>query len=72
MNNNLIFDDEDIIGFSWDVAKYIKDVIENDCGDDDDREIFQDFLKDVEEHDGLVKCVYHPMGAYLVFDLVVA
>lgn len=74
--DNIIFDNENMIGFSWDIERYIKFEMEYQKGNDPEdyecnEELFTDLLNDLEDHDGLVKCSYHPMGAYFVEDLVV-
>ena len=77
MTENIIFDDENMIGFSWDIADYVRSEMEyqeqnpdNDENDEDNRTLFDDLLKQLDEHDGLVYVHYHPMGAYFVNDLI--
>ena len=73
----IIFDDENMIGFSWDIADYIRSEMDyqkqnpdNDENDEDNETLFTDLLNDLDEHDGLVYVSYHPMGSYFVDDLV--
>lgn len=68
MRGEIIHDDENIIGYSWDIADEVREEMEN--MDEDDRELFQDLVDQLEEHDGLVFVSYHPMGAYIVEDLI--
>lgn len=68
MRGDIIHDDVNIIGYSWDIADEIREEMEN--MDEDDKELFQELLDELEQHDGLVRCNYHPMGAYWVEDLV--
>lgn len=70
MYNDIIFDAEDIIGYSWDIKGHILKAMESDEFDDDD--LTHELLEDLEKHDGLVICHYHPMGAYWVNDLIEA
>lgn len=72
----LMFDDENIIGYSWDIKEYLHEDMKTriDELDYDELESYisltLDLLRDLNEHDGLVLCEYHPMGAYTVFDLI--
>lgn len=66
MYNDIIYDAEDIIGFSWDIAGHIKD----DPDFDDD--LKQELLDELEQHDGLVICHACSMGGYDVCDLIEA
>ena len=74
--DGVIFDDETLIGYSWDILKYIKMELVRmiDHEDFDNLEEFYeisiDLMKQLQEHDGLVIVNYHPMGAYFVHDLV--
>ena len=66
---NLIFDDETIIGFAFDVIKYAKSEIE-DTDDEMLIESMRELIEEVEPHDELVECWHHPMGTWHVSDLV--
>jgi len=66
---NIIFDDEKIIGYSWDIARYMQDEFDR-TQDEDEKDLFSDCLKELEKHDGLVICYYDAMGAYFVYDLI--
>lgn len=72
---NVIFNNENMIGFSWHIADYIRYEMDYQKDNDPDEyecneELYEDLLKDLDEHDGLVYVSYHPMGAYFVDDLV--
>lgn len=70
------FDDEDIIGYSWAIKEYLEKenetLIKEFHYDEDDNDIVlaKELIEELEKHDGLVECSYHPMGAYVVFDLI--
>ncbi len=71
-NFNIIFDAETIIGYSWDIERYVKYAIEHEYEPDDEDGIAleKELLEELEKHDGLVECWLHPMGAWSVTDLV--
>ena len=69
------FDDENIIGYSWAIQEYLEEEIEimiefNSDDDDTDILLTKELVEELEKHDGLVECSYHPMGAYTVYDLI--
>lgn len=64
---DIIFDDENILGKSWEIERYIEEHLYDNDGEW--VELGTELLKEVKEHDGYVYCSYHPMGAYTVFDL---
>ena len=64
MTCKVIYDDEEIIGYSEDI---VSDFLEN--GDNDD-ELINDLINRLNELDHeLVYIDYHPMGAYSVYRL---
>lgn len=67
----IIFDDENIIGRTTDIERYIKDTFDedNEFYSPDWEELGTELLEELDNHDGYVLCAYHPMGAYTVFDL---
>ena len=73
--NRVIYDDENIIGFAQDIIDETKDLMIKAINDNDKdvRETFEvsfDLIDQLESHIGeLVVCVYHPMGAYKVYEL---
>ena len=80
--DKIIFDDENLIGYSWDIFEYVSLEKTNEilnCNGDKQKleelkdylDVNRDLLVQLNEHDGLVLCEYHHMGAYVVFDLVV-
>ena len=71
-NFNIIFDAETIIGYSWDIERYVKYAMEHEISPDDEDalSLAQEELDELAKHDGLVECWYHPMGAWVVTDLV--
>lgn len=70
MHYDIITKDDEIIGFADDIIFHIKDELNRGRIDDD--ELTRDLLTDLENHDGLVRCAYHPMGAWHIADLVEA
>ena len=68
VRGEIIHDAETIIGYSWDIADEVMEEMED--MDEMDQELFQELLDELEQHDGLVRCNYHPMGAYWVEDLI--
>lgn len=64
---DVIHDNENIIGFTWDIIREVENNLERE--DESDREISKQLLKDLNSHYGLVKCCYHPTGTYTVYDL---
>lgn len=73
MEYDLIFDNENIIGYSWEVKRYLEDCIENeiDLQEEGTREMFRECADELDKHDGLVYVVNDPMGALFVYDLEV-
>lgn len=69
---DLIFDDENVIGYSDDVARYFHFCFENEM-DDEDRDLWKDdydaLFENLEKVDGLVHVWYHPMGSLTVYKL---
>jgi len=63
----IIHDNENIIGYSWDIAEEIESELE--LMDEGERSLFQELIDELEKYDGLVRCNYHPMGSYFVEDL---
>ena len=64
MERNIIYDDENIIGYSDDIAEDIRTY----CEPEDELQI--DLANSLDELDHeLVRCVYHPMGAYAIYRL---
>lgn len=66
---NVIMKDDEIIGYVED----IEDALKADMDEETDEEfegMRADLLKELEKHDGLVRCWYHPMGSWVVYDLV--
>ena len=64
-NRKVIYDDEDIIGYSDEI---IADLEEN--GEDDD-ELINELIEELKKYDyDLVICHYHPMGSYFVRRLI--
>lgn len=60
---DVIFDDENIIGYSDDIALALLD--------DSDDELIHDLIDVLSTMDfELVKCVYNPMGCYTVYKLI--
>lgn len=64
---NIIFNDETMIGYVWDIKRYIEN---EQPKDEDEKQIFNELLADLEQHDELVICYFHPMGSYIVNDLI--
>lgn len=70
--NNIIYDAENMIGFSWDIAASIADDLKRGRIDDPEEMSISELLEELEQHNGLVICKWHPMGAWYVADLVEA
>lgn len=66
---DIIFDDENIIGESWEIERYLKDQLKEH--DEECESLAKELLEDLKRHDGYVCCVYHPMGAYTIYDLYI-
>lgn len=64
----LFYDDENIIGYSDEIIKDIKENMKD--MDENDKEVFNELIEELERYDyELVVCYYHPMGAYHVSKL---
>ena len=68
--DNIIFYDDQIIGFSWDVARYLDYEFNELPEEERDEEAQEEVFSLLEEADGLVKCWFHPMGSWVVNRLV--
>lgn len=66
---NTICNDEEIIGYVADIRAEAKAWMDNNP---EEVEITLELIRDLEgyEFDELVKCIYHPMGAWRVVRLV--
>ena len=63
------YDDEDIVGYSDEIADDIRKWIEN--YPEDDNTLNYELLDQLRQFDyDLVHCVYHPMGAWTVYKLI--
>lgn len=70
--NNIIITGDDIIGYSWDIAASIADDLKRGRIEDPEECLIDELLQDLQDHDGLVICHWHPSGAWYVADLVEA
>ena len=72
LTNRIIFNDEDMIGYSWDIANYVRYSVKHDVDRDDEgeMELSNYLLEELAKHDDLVYCSYHPMGSWTVYELV--
>lgn len=64
MNNKIIYDGEDMIGFAGDI---FEDLLTNTNTDERDEEVMDLFTQlALIDRDTLIRVSYHPMGAWVI------
>lgn len=66
---SIIFDDENMIGESREIARYVRNQLQDEEIREEWGELGEELLEELKNHYGYVLVVYHPMGAHVVYDL---